>query len=130
MLMTIVPDSGGVEIDAQIANQDIGFVHEGMPVEVKLETFAFTRYGTVPATIRRIGRDAVKPPQQDNRPGTDLYYPARIALTRDTILVDGVERRIGAGMKVVAEIKTDQRRVIGFLLERVMGTVKQAGRER
>ena len=37
---------------------------------------------------------------------------------------------ISPGMKVTAEIKTDQRRVIDFLLERVLGTVYTAGRER
>ncbi len=47
VLMTVVPDGSGIEIDALVLNGDIGFVAEGQPVEVKLEAFPFTRYGLV-----------------------------------------------------------------------------------
>jgi len=46
-LMKVVPEAGGVEIEAWVLNKDIGFVNEGQRAEVKVETFPFTRYGTV-----------------------------------------------------------------------------------
>lgn len=105
-----------------------------MPVEVKLETFNFARYGTVPGTVRRLGRDAIKAQDQGSRPdgraSGELVYPARIRLSRATISVEGRDMLISPGMKATAEIKTDQRRVIDFLLERVLGTMQTAGRER
>jgi hemolysin D len=57
-LMEIVPKDGPVEIDAMVSNKDIGFVHEGQPAEVKIEAFEYTKYGTVPAHIVQISRDA------------------------------------------------------------------------
>jgi len=139
-LMTIVPDDTVVEIEGQLQNMDIGFVKEGMPVEIKLETFPFTRYGTVPATVRRIGRDSVKPqtaanpsngtPKDGKDAGTELTYPVRIALMRATITVEGRPQLITPGMKAVAEIKTHQRRVISYLMDQVFGTLWTAGRER
>jgi hemolysin D len=146
-LMTIVPDEARLEIDAQIQNQDIGVVKEGMAVEVKLEAFQFTRYGTVPGVVRRIGRDSVSnaaaanaaptgakgraaAASQGSTPTGDLSYPARITLEHTTIMIDGKRQAITPGMKVVAEIKTDRRRVIEFLVDKIVATTSQAGKER
>jgi multidrug efflux pump subunit AcrA (membrane-fusion protein) len=40
-----------------------------------------------------------------------LVFPVHIALTRETIRVDGDEVRLTPGMSVVAEVKTGNRRV-------------------
>lgn len=142
-LMVIVPEDAPLEIEAHIENRDIGFVKEGMAVEIKLEAYTFTRYGTVPGTVRKIGRDAVSrsggvaatvdprvAAMSQGRGGNELMYPVRIAITRKTITVDGEERAVTAGMKAVAEVRTDKRRVIEFLLDKVLSTLLQAGRER
>ena len=36
VLMTVVPDGTGIEVEAQVGNGDIGFVREGQKVAVKL----------------------------------------------------------------------------------------------
>jgi hemolysin D len=133
-LMTIVPDvdagSGAIEVEAQLPNKDIGYVVEGQSVAVKLETYTFTRYGTVPGTVRKVGRDSVQMQGPDGKPSGELLFPVRIALNRTTIKVDGREQAIVPGMKVVAEIKTEERQVIGFLLDQVFAKFWTAGRER
>ncbi len=146
-LMTIVPDGAGIEVDCLVPNKDIGFVSEGQDVEVKLEAFPFTRYGLVQGRVRRLGRDAAtnpnaappgslaaiaQTPQQGASPPppAELAYPAKVTLLRDWILVDGRHEPIRAGMRVSAEIKTGDRRVIEYLLSPVMQAVKEAGRER
>jgi hemolysin D len=146
-LMTIVPDGAGIEVDCLVPNKDIGFVSEGQDVELKLEAFPFTRYGLVQGRVRRLGRDAAtnpnaappgslaaiaQTPQQGSSspPPAELAYPAKVTLLRDWIEVDGREEKIRAGMRVSAEIKTGDRRVIEYLLSPVMQAVKEAGRER
>jgi hemolysin D len=146
-LMTIVPDGAGIEVDCLVPNKDIGFVSEGQDVELKLEAFPFTRYGLVQGRVRRLGRDAAtnpnaappgslaaiaQAPQQGSSspPPAELAYPAKVTLLRDWILVDGREEKIRAGMRVSAEIKTGDRRVIEYLLSPVVQAVKEAGRER
>jgi hemolysin D len=37
-----------------LENKDVGFVNVGQAAEIKLETFSFTRYGTVPAIVTTI----------------------------------------------------------------------------
>jgi hemolysin D len=143
-LMVIVPEGGDIYVEAQVLNKDIGFVHEGQPVRVKLEAFPFTDYGLIPATVENISRDAIerdlpsfqgsspsKVSQQESRmsaPG--LVYMARIKLHRTTIRIAGKDQQIGPGMAVQAEIKTGERRIIKYLLSPIQKAADEAGRER
>ena len=58
----------------------------------------------------------------------DAVQPAKIE--RDWIAVDGHHEAVRPGMRVTAEIKTGNRKVIDDLLSPVMQAVKEAGRER
>lgn len=46
-LMVVVPKDQPVEVEAMLENKDIGFVRPGQEVEIKVETFTFTKYGVV-----------------------------------------------------------------------------------
>ncbi len=50
-LLTLVPDNQPVEVEAMLENKDIGFVHPGQKVSVKVEIFTFTKYGTVAGEV-------------------------------------------------------------------------------
>src|SRR5262249_43356362 len=58
-LMTIVPEGAPLEVVALVLNKDIGFVKVGQKVVVKVESFPFTRYGTIDGTVIRVSPDAV-----------------------------------------------------------------------
>lgn len=109
-LMMVVPDDQPVEVEALIDNKDIGFVRPGQPVEIKLETFTFTRYGVVEGSVSSVSRDAI----EDER--GRLRYSARIALKNDAINIGGVPEALLAGMAAKVEIKTDRRSVISYFL--------------
>ena len=55
---------------------------------------------------------------------------ARLSLERTTLVVDGKEVNLSAGMAVTVEIKTDMRRVIEFFLSPVLRYAQESGRER
>lgn len=128
-ILRISPSGGSVEVDAQLENRDVGFVQAGMSVDVKIDTFPFTRYGTVPGTVVSVSGDAVAPP-----PGTEprqpTGYSARIRLSRSALMVDGRPHPLTPGMAVVAEIKTGHRRIIDYLLSPMQRISGEAGRER
>jgi hemolysin D len=123
-LMVIVPSASEVAVDAQILNKDIGFIHEGQEVRVKLEAYPFTDYGLIKGEVESISRDAI----QDEKLG--LVYAARIRLSRRTIRVGGRDEPIGPGLAVQAEIKTGERRIIQYLLSPISKAASEAGRER
>jgi hemolysin D len=123
-LMIVVPDSATVTAEVSIANQDIGFVNAGQMAEVKLETFPYTKYGTVPARVAIVTADAVT----DEKKGS--YYPATLTLAAGDMLIDGKRVNLSPGMNITAEIKTGQRRIIEFLLSPVQRAGSESLRER
>jgi hemolysin D len=143
-LMAIVPDDAGIEIEAMVQNQDIGFVHAGEEAVVKLEAFPFTRYGTVPGELKTVSDDAVSAPSQSDGPSSDAQrakgdagasasspvYTARVTLDRTTMNIDGKPVRLEPGMAATVEIKTGKRKLIEFLLSPLMRMSDEAGRER
>ncbi|MBS0437399.1 MAG: HlyD family type I secretion periplasmic adaptor subunit [Proteobacteria bacterium] len=124
LLMIVVPNDAEVSAEVVIDNKDIGFVRQGQHAEVKLETFPFTRYGTVPAVVSRVTADAVN----DDKRGA--IFPATLTLSKGVIDVDGRAIKLGPGMNLTAEIKTGKRRVIDYLLSPVEQTARESLGER
>ncbi len=123
-LLIVVPQDHPVEVEAQVENKDVGFVKEHQPVEIKVETFPFTLYGTIPGTVLTVSDDAA-PIEK-----VGLVYPTRVSMDRATIQVDGRQVNLSPGMAVTVEIKTGQRRVIEYLLSPLLKSVKESLRER
>ncbi len=123
-LMEIVPAEGPVEVEAMLGNKDIGFVTEGQRAEVKIETFSYTKYGTVPGHVVRVSRDAI----QDEK--KNWQYAVTIALDRPTLTVDGKPVRLTPGMTATVDIRTGNRRVIEYVLSPLVEHAKESLHER
>lgn len=109
-LMLIVPDDEAIEVEAWVQNKDIGFVEAGQPVEIKVETFPFTKYGVIDGQIKTLSTDAVT----DEEKG--LHYVAQVSMAKSTIQADSKFVNLTPGMAVTVEVKTGKRRVIDYLL--------------
>jgi len=123
-VMVIVPDGGALVADVKILNRDVGFVHVGQPVAVKLEAFPFTRYGALVGRIQSLGSDAV----EDEKLG--LVYPARVVLDRSAGSRRGEAIKASVGMQVTADVRTGQRSILSYLLSPIDKAAQEAGRER
>jgi hemolysin D len=145
-LLTVVPADSKMEIQAMVSNRDIGFVHEGQDVEVKVDTFNFTKYGLIHGKIVSVSQDAItqqKPPlsaedqkksgaeNETSEPkGQELVYMARIALDKTQMQIDDRLVNLSPGMAVTVEIKTGTRRVIEYLLSPIFKHKEEALHER
>jgi hemolysin D len=135
LLMSVVPDGAQLEVMAYVLNIDIGYVREGQKVAIKVDTFYFTRYGTIEGTVRKVASDAISGSealvQQKNasQPSSgansatgaaqqtgDLVFPVEIALSKQSINVEGKEQPLSPGMSVVAEITTGDHRIISYIM--------------
>ena len=76
--MKIVPQDQSLEVEAWILNKDIGFIEAGQTAEIKIETFPFTKYGTIDAEIIHVSDDAVS----DEKRG--LVYAGRVRMAKST----------------------------------------------
>lgn len=123
-LMVIVPKDDALEVEAFLENKDIGFVNAGQIAEVKIETFPFTKYGTIPASLVHVSHDAIA----DEKRG--LIYSTRARLQRATMQVEDKTVHLSAGMAVSVEIKTGKRRVIEYFLSPLLQYTNESLRER
>ena len=123
-IMNLVPEDYKLEADVMILNKDIGFVRPEQDVEIKIDSFPFTKYGTIKGKVRNISSDAV----QDEKLG--LVFPSRLTLLDNKIKADGQIVQLKPSMSVTAEIKTGKRRVIEYLLSPVMKYLNESMRER
>nr|WP_314264555.1 HlyD family type I secretion periplasmic adaptor subunit [uncultured Moellerella sp.] len=123
-VMVIVPDNDVQIAEVKILNKDIGFIRPGQNVTVKLDTFPYTRYGTIDGKVLSISRDST----QDENLG--LVFIGQISLDKNTLTVEGKEVELTPGLSIVAEIKTDQRRVIDYILSPVKEYMSEAMREK
>lgn len=123
-LLNIAQGEDGLELEVVIKNQDIGFVHEGQPVTVKVETFPFTKYGTLSGSVRFVARDAVS--DQDK----GLIYTGRIKLNPIPAEGAGSGISLQQGMSVMAEIRTGERQVYEYFLSPILQARQESMRER
>jgi hemolysin D len=145
-VMRVVPDDGGFEIECYMPNKDIGFVSTGQEAVVKIESYPFTRYGSLSARVMRVGTDAIAEPdaaQQEVNPGKshqstflggaqrtqNLYFPVTLTPDRTTIGDNGA-LRISNGMAVTVEVKTGERRIIDYLFSPLVEIGSRALKER
>jgi hemolysin D len=132
VLLVVIPDRAQVTAEVELENKDVGFVREGQTAAIKLETFPFTRYGTIAATVTTLSADAVV---DDKRPKneagqTPTYFPARLTLAKGEMDVDGRVVHLSPGMNVTAEIKTGRRSVIDYLISPLKQHLDESVRER
>lgn len=123
-LMQIVPAGGPLEIEAFMENKDKGFVHAGQSVAVKVDTFEYTKYGTLPGKVIHVSQDAIP----DEKRG--LLYAVKVQLDRTTLDVDGKDTEITPGMAVNVEIKTGDRRIVEYVLSPLLRHTHEALNER
>ena len=124
VLLQIVPEAAELEAEVSILNKDIGFIKPGQDVEIKVDTFAFTRYGLIPGTVTSVWRDAVADESQG------LVYRAEIALHETRLRVGDKWEHLVPGMSIQAEVKTGKRRAISFFLSPFLRYRDESLRER
>ena len=143
-LMVVVPANSRLEIEADIANRDIGFIQAGQEAEIKIDTFNFTKYGLIQGHVLSMSQDSIKRQKPDptkDKPasarndssepaGQEMVYRARLSLDQTDMLIDGKRVRLSPGMAVTAEVKTGARSVLSYLLSPILRSHQESMRER
>ena len=123
-IATIVPDGVQMEVESKLLNKDVGSVSVGMPAEVKLEAFPFTKYGVIDGEVSHISPDALVDPQQGP------VFLMKLSLEKETISVDGREVKLAPGMRTTIEVRTGNRTVLDFFLTPLLRYRDESIRER
>lgn len=140
VMLTLVPKDEILRAEVWVSNEDIGFVHPGQSVKVKLVAFPFQKYGMVEGKIEHVSADA-----QDNNtqeagiPSASanqgyksqaMAYKALVALQSAQLETDGRSLPLNAGMQASAEILLGNQTVMEYLISPVRKAFHEAARER
>ena len=127
-LFTLVPLNAPLEAEVQIGALDVGYVHPGAEVHLKLSTFPFQRHGLLDGRVRTLSEDAFNR-DSTREGGPDTYYLSRIDLGSSRLKHLPERARLLPGMAVTAEIVVGKRSVISYLLWPLTKTLGESIRE-
>ncbi len=111
-ILKIVPND---EMTARvfITNRDIGFVRQGMDVDVRIDSFPFSEFGGVKGKLIWIGDDALPP----NQIYPFYRFPAKVKLQNQFLLVNERKIPLQSGMSLNANIKVRSRTVMSIFTD-------------
>ena len=139
IVLTLVPENEPLVAEVLIKNDDVGFVHLGQKVRVKLVAYPFQKYGMLDGEVIHLGADAQDPGGQSAAAPKDaasakaagvLSYKAMVKLSAQTLKSQGNALKLVPGMQVMAEINQGQRTVMEYLLSPVQKAFHESARER
>jgi membrane fusion protein, hemolysin D len=109
-LMTLLPD-GPLVAEVRIANKDVGLIHTGQEVKLKLDAFPFAEYGSVRGVLTLVPPDA----EGMDKPG-ESFYRATARLKQSSVQKNNSTVALVSGMTATAEVITERKTVLELLL--------------
>ena len=102
-VMTIVPIDT-LEARVAVPSNKIGFIRQGQPTDLSVDSYRATDFGVLEGVVRKIGSDALPP---DPTTGVAGYsFPVDIQLkSQSLVLKDGQALPLQVGMSLTANIK-------------------------
>lgn len=124
VIMQIVPMHDDLIVETRIPPAEIGHIHPGLPVEVKVDSFNPARFGSIAGTLQQIS--AYTYLDEKGNP----YYRAKIELERDYLGAEEQQLKVIPGMTVQADIKTGSKSILDYMLRPVSRGFSSAFHER
>ena len=123
-IIEIVPINDELVAEVRLSPRDIGHIAPGQPAKVKFTTYDFARYGSVDGILKSVSATTIF--DDEGQP----YYKAIVELNQSHIGPDSGRNPITPGMTLTAEILTDDRSLLQYLLKPVYRGVNEGFRER
>lgn len=111
-LVKVVP-GGVLEAKVYLSNRDVGFVKQGMPAQIRVDTFPFTQFGSISGSLKMIGTLPLPPDQQNPQP----RFPAYVKLDRDYLSRGSQRFPVSSGQSVQVNLILREKRVITLLTD-------------
>lgn len=120
----VIPLDRDLVVEAKLNPRDVGHVHIGQTIHVKVTAYEFSRYGSIPGLVEFISAGTAL--SVNNQP----YYRVKIRLKQRHVGRDSHRNLIMPGMMVVGDIITGQKSVLAYLLKPIHVSLQNAMTER
>lgn len=142
-IMTIVPSSTGLEMEAILRAQDAGFVKKGDHALIKFSAFPYNMYGGAESTVRVISADTflptdvassniragISPEELGSQQGVPVFYRVRLRIDKYTLHGQPSFFHPAPGIPVSADIDVGQRTILKYLFSRIVPSLTNGMRE-
>jgi len=114
VLLKVVP-LGTLEAKIFLTNRNVGFAKPGQKAQIRVDSFPFTEFGSIPGRLKRVGTESLPPNEYIDQP----HFPAYVSLDKPFLEKDGVRHRVLSGQTVSANLVVRDKRVITLLTDAV-----------
>ena len=136
-LMQISPVGDSVFIEGKVMPSDVGQLVKGQTVNVSLDAYDYSIYGTLSGELIDISPDTLSESTLSGAPATNpvtgqpaVYYKVNIKLTDLQLNPKAESIKIKPGMTASIDIKTGSRNLLAYLLKPVIKTFSNSLNER
>ncbi len=123
-IVEIVPMNDELVAEVRLSPRDIGHIAAGQAAKLKFTTYDFARYGAVDGTLQSVSATTLF--DEDGEP----YYKGIVRLNQGHLGEDSARNPITPGMTLNAEIITQDRSLLQYLLRPVYRGINQGFHER
>jgi HlyD family secretion protein len=123
VIMLVVPESDDLTIEAKVSPADIDQVHVGQEASLRFSAFNQRTTPEISGVVKRRSADITR----DQMSGA-TYYTVHVSMMPDEVARLG-QISLVPGMPVEVFIKTDDRRVISYLVKPLTDQIARAFRE-
>ncbi len=124
-LMEIVPLDRPMIVDVRLSPRHIGHLRVGQPVQVKISSFDYSRYGAIQGELEYISASTFEETAQGER-----YYKGRVKLAQNYVGNNPDKNIIVPGMTVMVDIVTGDKTILQYLLKPIRNSIQTAMTER
>lgn len=127
-VMQIVPIEDNLVIEAKIKPSDVAFLKIGLPVNVKIDSYDFTVYGSLKGKLIYISPDTLS---EDLKQGEQAYYRIQVQTEgRRFSNRPSQDLEIQPGMTATVEVRTGENTILNYLIKPIIKTLNESLTER
>lgn len=137
--ITLVPTDAPLEVEANIAGSDDGYVGVGDTVDVKFDTFPYSQYGMAHGVVRIISPDSFTAQDENRNPtgavpmpnaqAAGVWYRSRVTLDQIALHNTPPNFHLNPGMPVKADIRVGKQTILHYMLGKMIPLATEGMRE-
>lgn len=124
VVMSLSPTSESLILDGVIKVKDAGFINEKDPVIIKLDSYPYTRYGTINGRIIKVVK------VQNINSNDESIYKVLIRPDTNFLLIKNEKFFLKNGLTTTFDIVNGERTIASYFLEPIFENVNEGLRER
>jgi membrane fusion protein, type I secretion system len=123
-IMSIVPESDEMIIEAQLQPRDVKAVHSGLEAKVRFTAYSSRNVPNVPGTVRTVSADRLMDETKQHP-----YYLVRVAIDRELVKTMAPSVDLIPGMPVEVLVVSEKRTMLDYLAKPFLDALWRSFRE-